>query len=106
MTRLSELTTTQVGGEAKNLVAPATRDELVAAAGELFANYEQPLVLGGGSNTIATDDRIDEPVLHVVTKGIHQLDGPGSYLGQSSGCLGMPRGIDFVGVTCAVEAFE
>ena len=56
---------------------------LGAAAGELFANYEQPLVLGGGSNTIATDDRIDEPVLHVVTKGIHQLDGPIDKVGQA-----------------------
>ncbi|MBF4552435.1 UDP-N-acetylmuramate dehydrogenase [Pseudoclavibacter sp. VKM Ac-2888] len=83
MTRLSELTTTQVGGEATQLVAPATRPELIAAAEELFANYEQPLILGGGSNTIATDDRIDEPVLHVVTKGIHQLDGPVDKVGQA-----------------------
>ncbi|WP_271984307.1 UDP-N-acetylmuramate dehydrogenase [Pseudoclavibacter terrae] len=83
MTRLSELTTTQVGGEATNLVAAATRDELVDAARKLFANYEQPLVLGGGSNTIATDDRIDEPVLHVVTRGIHQLDGPVDKVGQA-----------------------
>lgn len=68
-TRLSELTTTRVGGPALELHAPEDRAALVAVARELFAEHDEVVVLGGGSNTIAGDGEVETPVLHVRTRG-------------------------------------
>ena len=70
MTELRELTTLRVGGPAGRVLEPATRDELVAAALQLWAGVDDWLVLGGGSNLVVSDDGIDGDVLHVVTRGI------------------------------------
>ena len=70
MTELRELTTLRVGGPAGRVLEPATRDELVAAALQLWAGIDDWLVLGGGSNLVVSDDGIDGDVLHVVTRGI------------------------------------
>jgi len=69
---LSGLTTLRVGGAADRVLEPATRDELVAAALDIWAGVADWLVLGGGSNVVVSDDGIDGDVLHVVTRGIRQ----------------------------------
>ena len=69
---LSGLTTLRVGGPADRVLKPATRDELVAGALEVWSGVGDWLVLGGGSNIVVSDDGIDGDVLHVVTRGIQQ----------------------------------
>jgi UDP-N-acetylmuramate dehydrogenase len=69
---LRELTTLRVGGPADRVLEPATRDELVAAALEIWSGVDDWLVLGGGSNVVVSDDGIEGAVLHVVTRGVTQ----------------------------------
>ncbi|MFC5503020.1 UDP-N-acetylmuramate dehydrogenase [Lysinimonas soli] len=71
---LSELTTLRVGGPAARLLQPATRDELVATALELWSGFDEWFVLGGGSNVVVADEGIDGDVLRVVTRGIERTD--------------------------------
>ena len=73
MTLLAELTTMRVGGAAHELIAPATRDELVAATLDVWGSGEEWLVLGGGSNLVVADEGFDGTVIRVVTRGIEQL---------------------------------
>jgi len=73
---LSELTTLRVGGPALRMSAPATRDELVAAALEMWSGFDDWLVLGGGSNVVVSDDGVDGDVLRVVTRGISVVERP------------------------------
>ena len=67
---LRDLTTLRVGGPADRVLEPTTRDDLVAAALQLWSGVDDWLVLGGGSNVVVSDDGIDGEVLHVVTRGI------------------------------------
>ena len=67
---LSDLTTMHVGGPARLLVSPATRDELVAATLDVWASGEPWLVLGGGSNVVVSDEGYDGSVIRVATRGI------------------------------------
>jgi UDP-N-acetylmuramate dehydrogenase len=73
---LSTLTTMRVGGVPDRIVAPATRDELVAAALEVWGQGDDWLLLGGGSNTVASDDGFPGTVIRVATRGIERLDAP------------------------------
>jgi UDP-N-acetylmuramate dehydrogenase len=73
-TLLSDLTTLRVGGPAERLVPATTRDILVATVLEDWANGEDPLILGGGSNTLAADDGFDGTVVQVATRGIERLE--------------------------------
>ena len=78
MTDLSELTTLRVGGPARRMLAPETRDGLIAAALEIWSGFDEWLVLGGGSNVVVADEGVDGDVLRVVTRGIQaaaQADG-------------------------------
>jgi UDP-N-acetylmuramate dehydrogenase len=75
---LRDLTTLRVGGPAERVVEPATRDELVTAALQLWSGVDEWLVLGGGSNVVVSDDGIDGEVLHVVTRGISAQHGDGT----------------------------
>ncbi|WP_426623014.1 UDP-N-acetylmuramate dehydrogenase [Leifsonia sp. McL0607] len=72
----AELTTMRVGGVPKNLIAPEDPAALVAAAREVWASGEPWLLLGGGSNTVASDDGFEGTVIHVVTRGIDRVDAP------------------------------
>jgi UDP-N-acetylmuramate dehydrogenase len=77
VTRLSGLTTMQVGGEPLRLVEAGTTDELLAAAREAFFDSGEPwFVLGGGSNTVASDEGFPGTVIRVATRGIERLDAP------------------------------
>lgn len=71
--RLAELTTLRVGGEARELLAPATTDELVDAALTTWASGEPWLALGGGSNLLIADEGFDGTVIRVLTRGIELL---------------------------------
>lgn len=73
---LAELTTMRVGGVPERLIAPAEPEALVAAAREVWASGDDWLLLGGGSNTVASDDGFEGTVIHVVTRGIERLDAP------------------------------
>lgn len=71
---LADLTTLRVGGPAARLVRADTRDELIMAVQDEWASGEEPLVLGGGSNTLAADEGYDGTVVLVATRGIARLD--------------------------------
>lgn len=71
---LADLTTLRVGGPAARLVRADTRDELIVAVQDEWASGEEPLVLGGGSNTLAADEGYDGTVVLVATRGIARLD--------------------------------
>ncbi|HEY2555524.1 MAG TPA: UDP-N-acetylmuramate dehydrogenase [Diaminobutyricibacter sp.] len=73
---LSTLTTMRVGGVPDRLIEPATRDALVAATLDVWAEGGDWLLLGGGSNTVASDDGFPGTVIRVVTRGIEQVDAP------------------------------
>lgn len=77
MTTFAQLTTTQVSQAEADVIAPATRDELADAYFELVDRDEPFLVLGGGSNTIVSDDGFAGPVLQVVTRGVEYRAGGG-----------------------------
>lgn len=68
-TPLAELTTMRVGGPAERMYVARTREELVELAGDLWLG-EPWLLLGGGSNTVVSDEGYPGPVLLVRTEGI------------------------------------
>lgn len=78
MTALSELTTLRVGGPARRLVEPATRDDLVAAALDAWRSPEDWLLLGGGSNLVVADEGFDGDVIRVATRGVYESRADGS----------------------------
>lgn len=61
--RLSDLTTLRIGGEIKNLVEARTADEVIEAVAAADAAGEPLLVLGGGSNLIASDEPFEGTVV-------------------------------------------
>lgn len=71
---LADYTTTKVGGRVSDFTVATSRDEIIDAARRLFAEHERVVVLGGGSNTIAGDEPIDLPVLHIASRGIEVVD--------------------------------
>ena len=72
--RLAAATTMQVGGEVATWVEATTRDEVAAAYAEAIDDdYTPLLLLGGGSNTVASSEPFDGTVLHVATRGIRTL---------------------------------
>jgi len=74
---LRELTTMRVGGPAHLLLAPPTRDDLIAQTLEVWGSGEDWLVLGGGSNLVVADDGFDGTVIRVLTRGIEETGSDG-----------------------------
>lgn len=74
MTNLSDLTTMRVGGPARELVTATTREQLIELATETWDSNEPWALLGGGSNSIFSDEGFDGTVIHVATRGITRLD--------------------------------
>jgi UDP-N-acetylmuramate dehydrogenase len=83
--QLSHLTTLRVGGPAASLVSVTTRDELVDAALSAWADDDEWLVLGGGSNVVISDDGFPGTVIHVGSRGVRRLDGEGVLLSVEAG---------------------
>ena len=77
MTRLSLLTTMQVGGEPARLVEATTHDELLAVCRAAFASDDPWFVLGGGSNLVASDEGFPGTVIRVATRGVEVLEAEG-----------------------------
>ncbi len=73
-TPLAELTTMRVGGPAERLRVAHDSAELVALARELWGEGEDWLLLGGGSNTIVSDEGFPGAVLLVRSAGIERVD--------------------------------
>ncbi|WP_223694139.1 UDP-N-acetylmuramate dehydrogenase [Leifsonia poae] len=73
---LATLTTLQVGGVPERFIEPFRRDELIEAVRNVWADGDDWLLLGGGSNTVAGDDGFEGTVIHLVTRGIERLDAP------------------------------
>lgn len=69
-TTLGELTTFRVGGPVARLVEATTEAELVAAVREADAQGTALLVLGGGSNLLASDAGFDGVVVRDARRGI------------------------------------
>lgn len=63
--RLAELTTLRVGGEIKKYLPLDNEVDLIAAIKEADASNEPLLVLGGGSNLIASDEPFSGTVIHL-----------------------------------------
>jgi UDP-N-acetylmuramate dehydrogenase len=73
----ADLTTMRVGGPAPHLVTATTEEELVALASHAYATGEPVLLLGGGSNTIVSDDGFDGAVIRIATSGIQRIASDG-----------------------------
>ena len=65
MTTLAELTTFRVGGEVSRFVRVTSSEELVAAVRAADREQRRLLVLGGGSNLLASDAPFDGTVVAV-----------------------------------------
>lgn len=74
--RLADLTTMRVGGPAERVLVATTADELVFLSGELWREGDDWLLLGGGSNTVVSDEGFPGTVLLVRTVGVEQIPDP------------------------------
>ncbi|PFG29192.1 UDP-N-acetylmuramate dehydrogenase [Paramicrobacterium agarici] len=72
-TPLAELTTLGIGGAPERMLVAEDTDELVAQLTDLWQSDEPWMVLGGGSNTVATDDEIAGAVVLIRTQGIERI---------------------------------
>lgn len=72
---LSRLTTLQVGGPPERMLDAHTRDELVAALREVWADDDEWFVLGGGSNLLVDDEPFGGTVIRVLTEGFAPIAG-------------------------------
>lgn len=65
----SELTTMRVGGPAERLLVAHSTEDLIAHATALWADEEPWMLLGGGSNTVVSDEGFPGTVLLVRNTG-------------------------------------
>ena len=72
---LADLTTLRVGGPAERLIEVHDTRELVAAALDVWADGDEWMVLGGGSNVVAADEGFGGTVIRTANKGISELPG-------------------------------
>ncbi|MFV0373730.1 UDP-N-acetylmuramate dehydrogenase [Microbacterium sp.] len=73
---LADLTTLRVGGTPQRMIEATSRDELVAALREVWADDEPWLVVGGGSNLLVADEQFEGAVVVVRTRGIERMPSP------------------------------
>ncbi len=64
-----DLTTLRVGGDIRSYHRLTSRKKAITTARTVWAEGENWLVLGGGSNLVVADDPFTGPVLHVTWKG-------------------------------------
>lgn len=75
---LAPLTTIRLGGNAKEYVSCTSDEDIIAALSHAEKQNMRVHILGGGSNTIFSDDGFSGLVLHINTTGIsheEQVDG-------------------------------
>ncbi|MFL0502161.1 UDP-N-acetylmuramate dehydrogenase [Kocuria rhizophila] len=72
--RLSQLTSTAVGGPVSRCVEAGTEEELVAAVSRADRAGERVLIVGGGSNILASDEPFEGTVVLVGTRGFTVTD--------------------------------
>ena len=72
---ISDLTTLRVGGPAERVLEAHTSDDLGRLAQQLWAEGEDWLLLGGGSNTVVADEGYPGSVLLVRSAGIELVEG-------------------------------
>lgn len=77
MTAFSDLTSTRVGGEARELIEVRDPSELADTMVDVWSTGEPWLVFGGGSNLVVADEGFDGTAVHVRTTGIQGLDAAG-----------------------------
>lgn len=71
---LASLTTMRVGGPAEAVLTARTREALIEHACELWDGYGDWMLLGGGSNTIVSDEGYPGSVLLVRTSGFEIIE--------------------------------
>ena len=72
---LSQLTTLRVGAAPERMVDAHTREELVAALRDVWAEDDEWMVLGGGSNLLVGDEPFPGTVIRILTRGFELVDG-------------------------------
>jgi UDP-N-acetylmuramate dehydrogenase len=72
MTKLSELTTMRVGGTPAELLVAKSRDQLIEYALGVWRSGDDWVVLGGGSNIVASDDLANLKVIKTENTGIER----------------------------------
>ena len=70
MTTFSTLTTMKVGGSPAGYHEFTTTRSLIAGAKKIWAETDQWMALGSGSNLVVCDEGIDDTVLHIKTRGV------------------------------------
>lgn len=76
---LAELTTLHVGGPARELVAPQSRDNLIEQALATWRSGEAWLLIGGGSNLLIADEGFDGTVIRILTRGLEMVSDDDSH---------------------------
>ena len=67
---LSTLTTMRVGGVPERIWVATSREEVISMAGQMWAEAEDWLVIGGGSNVLIADEIPELQVLQVASQGV------------------------------------
>ena len=70
MTSFSELTTMRVGGPISRYVAYSSTRTLISGAKKIWADSDDWMALGSGSNLVVSDSGFDGDVIHVQTRGV------------------------------------
>lgn len=74
--QLSDLTTVMVGGAVKNYVRATTEKEIIEAVSAADAAGEKLLIVGGGSNLLASDATFEGTLVHIASQGVEDLGVP------------------------------
>ncbi|MBO3663133.1 UDP-N-acetylmuramate dehydrogenase [Microbacterium stercoris] len=73
---LAQLTTLRVGAAPARMIDAPTREELIAALRDVWADPDEPwFVLGGGSNLLAGDEAFPGTVIRILTRGFEIVPG-------------------------------
>ncbi|MDJ1372232.1 UDP-N-acetylmuramate dehydrogenase [Gulosibacter molinativorax] len=94
MTTFAQLTTTAVSDAEADLVVPESREALIDAYLELVDEREPFLIIGGGSNTIVSDDGFPGRVLKIETRGLEFEDADGHVLVRAEAGESWPGLVD------------
>ncbi|WDG17436.1 UDP-N-acetylmuramate dehydrogenase [Microbacterium sp. Clip185] len=73
---LAQLTTLATGAAPARMREARSREGLIAALREVWADGDDWFVLGGGSNLLVGDEPFDGTVVRVLTRGIERLPSP------------------------------